>query len=68
MSDTVTDTIKTNGGEIIFLWHPGKTVDNLKSFQIYDFCVNDDGKVCLVKDKEEKRFTLPGRHVDAGVD
>jgi len=66
MSNTVIDTIKNGDSEITFLWHPGKMVDNLISFQVYGFCINDDGKVCLVKDKEETRFTLPGGHVDAG--
>ncbi|MBP8591394.1 NUDIX hydrolase [Candidatus Shapirobacteria bacterium] len=64
MNNTVVDTIKTNDSEVIFLWHPGKTIDNLKSFQVYGFCLNDKGKVCLVKDKKETRFTLPGGHVD----
>ena len=66
MNDPIKDIIKTDSGEITFLWHSGKTINDLKPFQIYGFCLNDDGKVCLVKDKEETRFTLPGGHIDAG--
>lgn len=62
----VKDATVNEKNKITFLWHPGKIIKNLKVFQIYGFCLNSDGKVCLVRDKDETRFTLPGGHVDSG--
>lgn len=66
MNDPIKDIVKTNDSEVIFLWHSGKTVSDLGSSQVYGFCLNNDGEVCLVRDKGEIRFTLPGGHINTG--
>ena len=54
--------------KITFTWHPQKLLDvnEYKPTQIYGFCKTSDNLVCLVRDKNEKRFTLPGGGIDAG--
>lgn len=64
MNNIVRDTVKNKDGSIYFTWHPGRILGDVKSFQVYGFCLNREGKVCLVRDKDETRFTLPGGHVD----
>ena len=63
---TIKDVVKNNDEEITFIWHPGQILDDVKAFQIYGFCLDTDGKVILVRDKDETRFTLPGGHVEEG--
>lgn len=66
MSNTITDVLSTDEGQTTFIWHPNKIIENLKAFQVYGFCLDRGGKVCLVRDKDEKRFTLPGGHIEDG--
>src|SRR3989344_3316897 len=54
--------------KITFKWHPNELLDvkEFKPTQIYGFCKTNDNLVCLVRDKNEKRFTLPGGGIDDG--
>lgn len=61
-----TDNVKIGDDDVTFTWYPKKLISYLKPFQIYGFCLNDEGKVCLVKDEGEERYTLPGGRVDPG--
>ena len=49
-----------------FIWHPDKLLDlkEYKATQVYGFCITKDKLVCLVRDKGEQRFTLPGGGID----
>lgn len=51
-----------------FIWHSSKLLDvtEYKPTQIYGFCKTSDNLVCLVRDKDEERFTLPGGGIDEG--
>jgi ADP-ribose pyrophosphatase YjhB (NUDIX family) len=51
-----------------FIFHPSKLLDvnEYKPTQIYGFCKTSDNLVCLVRDKDEERFTLPGGGIDEG--
>lgn len=51
-----------------FIWHPSKLLNTseYKPTQIYGFCVTKDNLVCLVRDKNEERFTLPGGGINEG--
>lgn len=53
---------------ITFKWHPSELLDvnEFKPTQIYGFCKTKDNLVCLVRDKDEERFTLPGGGIDKG--
>jgi ADP-ribose pyrophosphatase YjhB (NUDIX family) len=66
MNAPIINTINNDDGKVTFSWHSEKIIDNLHSFQVYGFCLNDERKVCLVRDRDEKKFTLPGGRVDTG--
>lgn len=52
--------------KVTFIWHPDELLDlnQFKATQVYGFCVTKDKLVCLVRDKGEERFTLPGGGID----
>ncbi|PIU03107.1 hypothetical protein COT44_04385 [Candidatus Shapirobacteria bacterium CG08_land_8_20_14_0_20_39_18] len=58
------DVVKTKEGEITFTWYSGKIIEGLKVHMVYGFCLNKKGKIVLVRDKDEKRFTLPGGKIE----
>ena len=53
---------------VTFVWHPQKLLDvnEYKPTQVYGFCKTSENLMCLVKDKDEERFTLPGGGVNEG--
>ncbi len=58
----------TEKGKTTYVWRPGQIIADLPTSQIYGFCVNTEGLVTLVRDKGEKRFTLPGGRLDGKED
>lgn len=67
-SKLVSEEVATGNGKATFIWRPGEIIDGISVSQIYGFCVTVDGLVALVRDKDEKRFTLPGGRLEAGED
>jgi ADP-ribose pyrophosphatase YjhB (NUDIX family) len=55
-----------DGVQIKYIWHPGVIPDDIPIQQVYGFCVSKDNLVCLVRDKEEQRFTPVGGGVEKG--
>jgi ADP-ribose pyrophosphatase YjhB (NUDIX family) len=66
----IQETIKKETRNIIYIWHPEKIPENIPENipvqQVYVFTVSAEGLVCLVRDKEETRFTPPGGGVEKG--
>ena len=54
------EEIKTAKGKVTYIWHENKILEKIPCWQVYGFCLMPDKKVPLVRDKGEKRFTLPG--------
>lgn len=52
--------------KILFIWHPEIMISDLKAKNIYGYCLTNERKVVLVRDKDETRFTLPGGGVQKG--
>lgn len=52
--------------KVTFIWHPDELLDlkEHKATQVYGFCMTQDKLACLVRDKGEERFTLPGGGID----
>lgn len=50
----------------IFTWHSNIIIEGLKTKNIYGYCLTNDNKIVLVRDKDETRFTLPGGGVQKG--
>src|SRR3989339_543001 len=66
MSNTTSETVIRNGQEVKFIWHPGEILENVILHQVYGFLMTSNNLVVLVRDKEEKRFTLPGGKIENG--
>lgn len=66
MNKKLSSTIQINNEQTNFTWHPKVIIDGLKPKNIYGFCITNDNKVVLVRDKDETRFTLPGGGIQEG--
>jgi len=56
------------GQKVIYTWHPEVMLDpnEYKPTQVYGFCKTHENLVCLVRDEDEVRFTLPGGNIEGG--
>lgn len=66
MTDLIQNEVSSDNGTTLYVWHENKILDNVPAWQVYGFCLMPDGSLPLVRDKDEKRFTLPGGRVDEG--
>ncbi|PJA41386.1 hypothetical protein CO178_00285 [candidate division WWE3 bacterium CG_4_9_14_3_um_filter_34_6] len=66
--DTPSATNSRDTRIVTFKWHTNELLDvsEFKPTQIYGFCKTKDNLVCLVRDKNEERFTLLGGGIDDG--
>jgi len=64
MNKRYEDVVIRNNQEVRFVWHPNKILDDVLLHQVYGFFVSRDGLVTLVRDKDEKRFTLVGGAIE----
>jgi len=66
--DTPSATNSRDARIVTFRWHPNELLDvnEFKPTQIYGFCKTNDNLVCLVRDKDEERFTLLGGGIEDG--
>jgi len=64
--DLITSEIKTENGTATFIWHPDIILDDVLATQTYGFCLTDDNKVVLVRDRAKTTFSLPGGGVEKG--
>lgn len=58
------ETVVRIGEEVSFIWHPDQILDDVLLHQVYGFLVSQSRLVTLVRDFEEKRFTLPGGSIE----
>jgi len=56
------------GQKVTYTWHADKILDisEYKPTQVYGFCKTAGNLVCLVRDEDEVRFTLPGGGIEDG--
>lgn len=66
MANIISETVIRNGKKVEFIWHPREILENVILHQVYGFLVTKDNLAVLVRDKEEKRFTLPGGKIEKG--
>lgn len=64
--DLITSEIKTESGTATFIWHPDIILEDIPATQTYGFCLTNDNKVVLVRDKDKTTFSLPGGGVEKG--
>ncbi len=62
----LTEIKEKSGVELQYIWHPGDIPLGIPIQQVYGFCISKDNLVCLVRDKDEQRFTPPGGGVESG--
>lgn len=66
MTNLIKETVIRNNQKVEFIWHPGKILKDVILHQVYGFLITNNNLVVLVRDKDEKRFTLPGGKIEDG--
>ena len=66
MENLIQNEVLSDQGKTLYIWHENKILANIPSWQVYGFCLMPDGLLPLVRDRGERRFTLPGGRVDEG--
>lgn len=66
MANPIKETVIRNNQKVEFIWHPGKILKDVILHQVYGFLMTNNNLAVLVRDKEEKRFTLPGGKIENG--
>ncbi len=66
MTNIASETVIRNDQKVDFTWHPGEILKDVILHQVYGFLVTNDNLAVLVRDKGEKRFTLPGGKIENG--